>query len=152
MKRWELFLPVDLSSKNRAELARGGRARFGAYKRIRDKYAWTVKAICRQRHPDMERAMLYPFSGATDAVSVPFRRVTIVRLMGKRQRPFDDDGLVSGAAVLRDACQRERYHAGRFILGAGIVWDDSAKWSEWKYEQRKSDDGKPGVLMIVEED
>ena len=153
VRRWELHPPIDLKSKNRSELNRGGRARFGMYARERDGYARTLRTVALQARvaPLALFAPGHVIASPPAAAPVPFRRVTVVRLMGTRQRAFDDDGFIGGAAAFRDACQRERYHRGRYVPGAGLVWDDSATWSEWHYEQRKSDDGRPGVLVVVED-
>lgn len=151
-KAWTLHLPIDLQSKNRAEFAQGRRAIAGIYAAQRNRYAAALFLAARTaKVAPLARFCSDPFrSSPPETAAVPFRRVTVVRLMGARQRAFDDDGFIAGAACLRDACQRERYgRGGRYIPGAGLVWDDSAKWSEWSYAQRKSDDGKPGVLLIV---
>jgi len=146
---WTLHLPIDLKSKNGAELAKGARARAGIYAAARNRYARALRFVAAK--VGVAPLALFP-AGAMESTPVPFRRVTIARLMGKRQRPFDDDGLIAGAACFRDAMQRDRFGKnGRYIPGAGLVWDDSAKWSEWRYLQRKSDDGRPGVLVVVED-
>lgn len=149
---WTLHLPFDLKSKNRAEFAQGKRAVAGMYKRLRNAQTATLLMVAQSAGIPLARFVgQYNGDPKTEAARVPFRRVTIVRLWGKGCRAYDDDGFIAGCASLRDACQRERHHRGKYMPGAGIVWDDSAKWSEWRYEQRKSEDGKPGALLIVED-
>jgi hypothetical protein len=150
---WTLHLPIDLKSKNRSELNRGARAMAGIYASQRNRYAlalWNAATVAGIT-PLARFIGTYTGKPNMETTPVPFRAVTVVRLMGERQRPFDDDGFIAGCAAFRDACQRERHHRGRYVRGAGLVWDDSAKWSSWHYEQRKSDDGKPGVEVRVEE-
>jgi hypothetical protein len=141
---WTLHLPIDLPSANRhggaATNARHA-ANAAMYRRQRDGY---VSAL----------SMLARYTGVPVNVE-RFRSVTITRLWGKGCRAWDDDNMVAACKGLRDAMQRSRTTtrkgAQRRIPGAGLVWDDSAKWSSWHYEQRKSDDGKPGVEVRVEE-
>lgn len=146
---WTLHLPIDLPSANRhggaATNARHA-ANAAMYRRQRSQYVTAL--IVAATNAGIPRLPI------TDAVGR--RRVTIVRLWGKGCRAWDSDNLVAACKGLRDAMQasREQWRGNTLVRvtpGAGLVRDDSAKWSEWHYEQRKSDDGRPGVLLIVEE-
>jgi hypothetical protein len=68
------------------------------------------------------------------------RRLTFVRLWGKGQRAFDIDNLVSGGKPIRDAA-----------VTAGLIVGDAPSEAIIHYDQRKSDDGVPAVLLLVEE-
>ena len=153
-RAWEFTLPIDLKSKNRAELNRGPRAAAGIYKTLRNRHAWMLWTAAQEAGIEPLARFVGEYHGKPDidTTPVPFRRVRIVRLMGKGQRPFDDDGFIAGCAALRDAMQRERHHRGKYIRGAGIVWDDSARWAAFEYEQRKSPDGRPGVMIVITEE
>lgn len=35
------------------------------------------------------------------------------------------------------------------MKGAGLVWDDSARWSAFEYAQERSTDGRPGVRVTI---
>jgi hypothetical protein len=151
---WTLHLPIDLPSANRhggaATNARHA-ATAAMYRRQRTAYAIALTAAARA-------AGLRSMNGWRDVADMGgarFRSVTIVRLWGKGCRAWDDDNMVAACKGLRDAmqCSRVARRQGALynIAGAGLVWDDSAKWSSWHYEQRKSDDGKPGVEVRVEE-
>lgn len=156
MSRWTFTLPIDLSSANLRIVNGKDRVAGAKYRRARDHAAdmcfWRAKQLGMALH-------LFPGADlALDDSARTRRRVTIVRLMGKRQRAFDDDGMVAACKGLRDAMQRPRTYGKRVgahvvqvpIAGAGIVWDDSAKWSEWRYAQERSADGRPGVRVEVE--
>lgn len=146
---WTLHLPIDLPSANRnggaATNARHA-ANAAMYRRQRAQYVSALAAAMREAGIGSVNLLI-------DAFDCPRRRVTVVRLWGKGCRAWDDDNLVAACKGLRDACQRARTVTRMgipvIVPGAGLVWDDSAKWSEWSYAQRKSDDGKPGVLLIV---
>ena len=148
--RWTLTLPIDLPSKNGVPRNRH------AYKRQRDRYAATVRAVAIAA--GMPLAIREPHEkGKGPPSNVPRRAVTITRLWGAGQRAYDaGDGLEGGAVMLRDAMQATRYRWRKTVAwpvglvpGAGIVWDDSPKWSMWSYSQRKAEDGKARVVVEV---
>lgn len=143
---WTFTLPIDLPSANRhggaATNARHA-ANAAMYRRQRATWVALLKAEARR----IAAPTLHEHRPT-------FRAVVIVRLWAKGCRAWDDDNLVAACKGLRDAMQRERVSARRgqvprLIAGAGLVWDDSAKWSRWAYEQRKSDDGRAGVLITI---
>lgn len=136
---WTLHLPIDLPSANRhgGAATNARHAATGAqYRRQRESYALALR-----------------YAAHAAGISPPTtpRTVTIVRLWAKGCRAWDDDNMVAACKGLRDAMQSSRVRGGKTILGAGIVVDDSAKWSAWRYAQRKSPDGRPGVEVTVEE-
>ncbi len=150
-KAWTFTLPIDLPSANRhggAATNARHRGQAAMYRRQRDHYVQALTVMARQVGiPNVRRAI----------EPAPFRRVEIVRLWGKGCRAWDDDNMVAACKGLRDAMQREREVAtkGSRTLsikpGAGLVWDDSARWSAWTYGQERSEDGKPGVRVTVTE-
>lgn len=159
---WTVHLPFDLKSKNRS--AQSSIAEGRIYKARRDSFALALRVAADAAGVPRYRPAV-PIGGndaARAAWSWPVRAITIVRLMGKGQREFDS--LAGGdAEALRDACQRARLtrvvtkthgvKRDRVVLvpGAGIVWDDSAKWSRWEYRQERAPDGKPGVRLEIED-
>ena len=153
---WTFTLPIDLPSANRhggaATNARHA-ANAAMYRRQRATWVAMLKAEAR-------RVGLPSMNGWRDVLDrggAHVRAVEIVRLWGKGCRAWDDDNLVAAAKGLRDAMQVERVigRAGsvpRLIAGAGIVWDDSAKWSAWTYGQERAEDGKAAVRVTVSEE
>jgi hypothetical protein len=161
---WVLHLPFDLKSKNRS--AQSNRLSGVILKRRRDTFTDALKYAADRAGLPRYRPTVYPATAAIQRAEWPwpFRRIEIVRLMGKTpkgawQRPFDDDGLRAGcAAQLRDACQRDRMtKQGKrgggvrmvHVPGAGLVWDDSAKHAVFIYSQERAPDGKPGVRVTI---
>ncbi len=159
---WTFTLPFDLKSKNRTAQSSAAQGRI--YKARRDEFAHALKVYADAAGIPRYREVV-PIGGndaARAAWPWPFRTITITRLMGKGQRPFDS--LAGGCAeALRDACQRAYMKRNvttvrgvkrdrvALIAGAGLVWDDSAKWSAWHYAQEKAPDGKPGVRVTIAE-
>jgi hypothetical protein len=169
MSEWTMRLPIDLPSANRhggaATNARHA-ANAAQYRRQRATYVTELIAAASQVGLSRYPHTIYPNVAAmcpsghvaeqAEAMALlGVRHVTLTRLWGKGCRAWDSDNLVAACKGLRDAMQVARFRhvkrGGHVIPGAGLVWDDSAKWSAWHYEQRKSDDGKPGVEVRVEE-
>lgn len=150
--RWVLAVPIDLPSKN------GIPRHVHARKDLRNRWASMLSAAARQVGIPLATRAPH-LRGEGPAPSVPFRAVTITRLMGNGQRRYDDhDGMEGGAVMLRDAMQATRYRWRKGVAmpigvvpGAGIVWDDSAKWSAWTYAQERASDGVARVRIEVSE-
>lgn len=144
---WSLLVPVKLPSAN-DRLCNGRDATSRAiYKRTRDGWAAAIRGVALVAGVPLFR---------DDDGEARFRHVTLVRLWGKGCRAFEEDDFVGGAKGFRDACQRARVTPGRrgvprLVPGAGLVWDDSPRWSRWSYGQERSPDGQPGVLVVVSE-
>jgi Holliday junction resolvase RusA-like endonuclease len=68
------------------------------------------------------------------------RRVTVTRLWGKGCRAFDVDNLAWGFKPLFDE-----------LKSRGLIVEDSPKWVDRIYRQAKSEDGRPKVLVRIEE-
>lgn len=138
---WTFSLPIDLPSAN-AHVVNGKHAVTAAiYRTQRDRWAWWAEVAARGQGCPL-------FTERSDPRR---RRVTIVRLLGARQRDYDDDNLIAACKGLRDAMQRPRVSRGRRIPGAAIVVDDSARWSTWSYAQERAADGRPGVRVTIED-
>lgn len=144
--RWSFVLPINLPSAN-AHVINGKQAASAAiYRAQRDKWAWWTEVGARE-----QGIPLFFVLFRAPGVAPCRRRVTITRLLGARQRDYDDDNLVAACKGLRDAMQRPRMSRRRHIPGAAIVVDDSAKWSEWRYAQERAADGKPAVRVEIED-
>lgn len=81
-------------------------------------------------------------------------KMSITRLMGKRQREFDDENIASGVKLIRDV-MRKRKKAGKgWAGGLGIIEDDSRKHCELTVDQRRNDiegyEGRECTLIVVE--
>ncbi len=159
MSTWTFTLLFNLPSANRhggaATNARHA-ANAAMYRRQRGFFASLLKAEAHRLGIPMAKGGDKPVNLREPFRAVPFRSVTITRLWGKGCRAWDDDNMVAACKGLRDAMQRERFQVAkgkpiRLIPGAGLVWDDSAKWSAWHYAQEKAPDGKPGVRVTVSE-
>ena len=141
---WTLHLPIDLPSANRhGGAATNARHAANAAMYRRQRATWALL---------ISRAMLA--AGIPPVAVAPCRRaVTITRLWAKGCREWDDDNMSAACKGLRDAMQAARTTTRkgqvRAIPGAWLVVDDSKKWSRWAYEQRKSDDGRAGVLITI---
>lgn len=142
---WHLHVPVKLLSAN-DRLCNGRDPTSRAiYKRTRDSWAAAIRATA-------QIAGVPLFDADEDAAR--FRHVHLVRLWGKGCRAFEEDDFIGGAKGFRDACQRpivtpRKGSIPRLTPGAGLVWDDSPRWSIWSYGQERAPDGKPGVLLTV---
>lgn len=74
------------------------------------------------------------------------RVVHITRFIGPRQRQWDHDNLVAACKGLRDSMQRSTAKRN----GAGIIVDDSIKWSRFMYFQKR-ETGKYGVRILFQD-
>ena len=141
---WTLHLPIDLPSANR----HGGAA-------TNARHAANAAMYRRQREGYVSALSMLAHAECIPTQTEVFRRVTITRLWGKGCRAWDDDNMVAACKGLRDAMQRARTTTRRGvprrIPGAGLVWDDSAKWAAFEYAQEKAPDGKPGVRVTISE-
>lgn len=151
---WCLHLPIDLPSANNRLVNGRDPVSRARYKRARDGYAAAVRGEAQRLGIPIvaSRAVwstVDPLSLVYTLDALPFRVVRIVRLMGKRQRPFEDDDFIGGAKGFRDACQRDRIQNGKLVAGAGLVWDDSPRHSEWTYAQERAPDERPGVRLEI---
>lgn len=141
---WSFVLPIDLPSAN-AHVVNGRHAVSAAiYRAQRDKWAWWSGVAARGQGVPLLKI-------GPGFASPVRRRVTITRLLRVRQRDYDDDNLVAACKALRDAMQHPRNVRGKYIPGAAIVIDDSAKWSEWRYAQERAPDGRPAVRVEIED-
>lgn len=156
---WSITLPIDLPSANERIVNGRHRGTAAIYRRSRNGYAATLKMeayrlgipSCNRPTPILDKMMTLVGRPPPPA---PFRHVHLVRLLGKGQRKWDSDNLPAAFKGFRDAMQRERVveRKGKvptLVPGAGIVWDDSDRWSAFTYAQIKSDDGRPGVRSII---
>lgn len=151
--KWTLHLPIDLPSAN-AHIVNGRDRRVGAiYAKLRNGWAAALKmeALAQGVPLATSRAIWEGGLRLEPVTVVGFRTVEIVRLMSAKQREMDDDGLSGGAKGFRDAMQAERVHRGKLVPGAGIVRDDSKRWSRWIYAQERATDGRPGVRVTITE-
>lgn len=68
------------------------------------------------------------------------RRVTITRLYGKGRRPYDRVNFAGGCKPLLDT-----------LVNLGLLYDDSALWTEDHYLQVRSPDGVDRVHILIEQ-
>lgn len=154
---WRFVLPIALTSANDHVVNGRDVVARARYKARRNAAAQAIGAVARVAGlPLLDRAPYVDPSGALyrsgKPVSPrPFRSVHIVRMLGARQRQWDDDNLIAACKALRDACQLPRLWRGKWIPGASIVVDDSAKWSAWTYAQERAVDGVAAVRIEVSE-
>jgi hypothetical protein len=136
MTVWRFIVPRALASAN-AHVVNGNHAATAArYRTFRNVWAADLRACkAANRIPD-----------ATGK-----RLVTITRLMGKGQRPFDYDNLVAGAKPVVDAMKPPANRRGRRTDGASLIVDDGPAYVRVTYEQERSADGRPGTLITVED-
>ena len=126
---WTLKVPLEMVSANRYLVNGGGRLAAivsGAkYRKERDKWTRALMALARNE-------------GVPKATAK--RRITLTRIIGKRQRQFDYSNLVGGAKYVLDACK-----------AAGLLVDDAPRWCDDKYEQRKRVGKEFGTIITVED-
>lgn len=119
---WSLELPVEIPSANALMRGRTVRARRARYSRLRRSMGWAVLVA----------------GGHVPPASGP-RRVRIVRRMGPRQLPYDDDNLAAGAKPLLDE-----------LVAHGLIRDDSPRWVSVEYAQERG--SAPGARVEVSDD
>lgn len=100
--------------------------KFGhRYRRERDTWCWLLRAAR---------------SAGRVRIGDTKRRVTLTRVYGPRKRDLDRDNLAGGMKCIVDALVRER-----------LLVDDTGKWAEIHYAQRKAGKGAPsGVHFEIE--
>lgn len=118
---WSFFLPGPASSQNRLH-GKGG-ARF-VYKKVRDTY---------------ERYIRLAIDAHRITQATGKRRVTLTRYYTGRQREFDRSNWVGGAKPVVDS-----------LVRCGLLVDDSSKWVDDYYHQRRHEH-LCGVEVVLEE-
>jgi hypothetical protein len=115
-----LILPIQLLSKN-----------------ARDKLHYRARHKLRQDYRDIIQ-IKYPRRGAPPQVK---QRATVTRVLGPRERRFDQQNIGAGSAVeLIDA-----------LTEAGYWIDDAPKWLDTEFKQGSSERIKgPAVLVEIE--
>lgn len=115
-----LILPIQLLSKN-----------------ARDKLHYRARHKLRQDYRDIIRTK-YPRRGSPPRVK---QRATVTRVLGPRERRFDQQNIGAGSAVeLIDA-----------LTEAGYWIDDAPKWLDTEFKQGLSEGIKgPAVLVEIE--
>lgn len=160
-----LHLPIDLPSANAHQVNGRDRRIAAIYRKARNGYAAALTMEAARLGVPRYPHAVYPAQedGTVKPVPLdqrpPFRSITITRLMGKTpkgrwQQPFDYGNLVGGCKHFVDAMQvaRVRVVKGKvptLVPGAGLVWDDSARWARFEYGQERSVDGRPGVRIAI---
>lgn len=121
-RRWEFFVPLEVESLNAHRVNAGG-SRWG-YKRSRD--AWCKGLVaCSPRDSHSPGARVK-------------RRVTLVRIIGPRQRAFDRSNLIGGCKPVWDAMVR-----------VGMLVDDTPLDLEDHYDQERGP--QAGLRVLIEE-
>lgn len=117
------------SGSGGGRLHNSGGARW-AYKALREKFE---KAIVRA-------APRGALPGRYGQETWRRTRVTLTRLWGPRKRIWDDDNLVTGGKLIRDA-----------LVLTGALVDDSARYARIHYQQRKrTEGGSCAVHVLIE--
>ena len=91
--KWALNLSLQLPSANDRMVNGRDRVSRAIYAKHRDDWAHVLTVLARS-------------AGIPPATSK--RKVTFIRLMGKRQRAFDDDDLIGGCNLVRDAMRKPK--------------------------------------------
>jgi hypothetical protein len=114
-----LVLPIQLKSKNE-----------------RDRMHWRQQRAMRQSYHDIV-TLKYSRNELPPEVK---QRVTVTRVMGPRERDFDEQNIGAGTAIeLIDA-----------LTAAGYWKDDSPRWLETRFVQARSKTIKgPAVLVEI---
>lgn len=141
---WTIRTNRQLPSANVRLVNGRDRKSRAIYARTRDEWAMALEMLARQE-------------GIPSATGK--RRVTFVRLMGKGQRAFDDDDLVGGCKLVRDAMRKPqpwtkkvgKLKVPMMTAGASLIVNDSAKWIEAVYVQERAADGRPGTRIELED-
>lgn len=120
---WSFWCDREIESLNAHRVNAGAKWQQAAYRRDRD--AWQLW-------------MRFGMFSQKILNAKAKRRVKIVRQYSGRQRAFDKDNLAGGCKQLVDAMVR-----------AALLVDDSERWCEIEYVQRKAD--KSGTWILVEE-
>lgn len=123
--RWEFAIGLEVESLNAHRVNAGARWQQAVYRRKRDAWHWAFK-VARINH------------GITHARPGSKRRVHFVRVMGPKQRAFDDDNLRGGCKMVLDAMVLE-----------GLVHDDRPEFVEVSYDQQRG--ARPGLIVTIEE-
>jgi hypothetical protein len=135
---WSFTIPRAVPSANDRLCNGRDRVSRAMYARARDSWANDLAVMMRVH--------------GIPAATAP-RRVTITRLWGKRQRLWDDDNLSGGAKLVRDAMRAshayKRKGATRWVVGAGLIVDDSARWVTVDYVQVRAPDGVAATRIDV---
>lgn len=120
LRSWEWEIGLELASLNAHQQ---NDSRGWAYRKSRD--TWTA---------------LMRSAAVAAAMPVPTekRRVLFTRLYSGREREWDDDNLIGGAKLARDAMER-----------AGIILSDARRWAQFSYAQEKG--ARRGLRVLVEE-
>lgn len=144
MTRWTLTVPLPLLSANDRIVNGRDKVSRAIYANRRDAWAQILTTLAR-------------YHGIPAATGK--RRVTFIRLMGKGQRAFDDDDLIGGCKLVRDAMRRPKPWTKRvgkarvsmLTAGASLIVDDSARWLEATYVQERAADGVTATRIVIEE-
>jgi hypothetical protein len=123
---YEFHIDRDPPSLNDRLFNAGPRARL--YRKERDLWCWEFRVIRMNR-------------GIPSAVRDERRRVTLVRVMTKRQKARDQDNLVGGAKLCVDALVTEK-----------LIFDDDPHHAEIHYQQMRISAAinKPGLHVTIE--
>ena len=148
--RWVLAVPIVIASANDHVVNGSDVVARARYKARRNAAAHAIRMVARVAGLPLLDTIPYT-DRVGGAVHCPFRSVHVVRLMTTRMRERDDDNLIAACKAMRDACQLPRLWRGKWIPGAAIVVDDSAKWSAWTYAQERAADGVAAVRIEVSE-
>ncbi len=118
---WTFTIPRPVPSRNERLSNRGSDAEKGRYRRLRDGWATDLIAM-------KAKLRIPPAIGP--------RRVTITRLMAKREKSRDVDG--NDVKIILDALKRETVIHEKnghgvsipvgYVAGAGLIHDDSRRW------------------------
>jgi hypothetical protein len=121
---WTRYVAIDWPSQNSLYGSANHRATRARIKRLRD---------------GAEASFRHGFSECPPATGK--RRVTWERILGPRQREFDEPNLIGGLKPLLDGMVR-----------AGLLVDDSPRWYEGVYRQVTGNrqDG-PAIRVTIEE-
>jgi len=106
---WALKIPIDLPQVN---------------KTIRSRYGWAVRKRQKQLTRDWIAVHRCQERWSDKAKATGRRRVTFIRVLGPRQRKFDDDNLSAAFKPIRDALTEE-----------SLIVDDDPRHIEARYEQ-----------------
>jgi len=122
--RWTFLVERVAPSQNKIASNTTGRGNW-AYRKERD--AWT------------RELSYYRIENGIPIAAIK-RRVTITRCYAGRQQERDYGNLVGGLKAAVDA-----------MVLVGLLKDDSPKWSEIFYHQRRVEKGEHGTLFTIEE-